>query len=375
MLYLFIIIFVIYVLLFILLRSGWENIPEYFSIEDPASLKVSVIIVARNEEDNIVNLLNGLENQSYSKAFFEVVIVDDCSEDRTIDKIEYYFSESELKLNVLKLENEPPHKQNKKGGIEYAMTKAEGELIILTDADCTLQKDWISTIVSFYNQYNPKMIIGPVGYFSDNSFLSYFQALDFLAMQGVSASSAGLNKPLLCNGANIAYEKKLFDELNVYKKDDIASGDDMFMLHKAYSSYPDKVKYLKAESAIVKTYPCKTWKALFQQRLRWAGKVKYFDTKESVLILLFLLIINIMILALAFLGVFESSYIKYFLIAISIKALTDIFFLWPVAKFFRQSHMLSLFLAVQFVHFIYMAVVGVLSNILPYSWKGRKIKK
>jgi cellulose synthase/poly-beta-1,6-N-acetylglucosamine synthase-like glycosyltransferase len=219
------------------------------------------------------------------------------------------------------------------------------------------------------------MIIGPVGYFSDNSFLSYFQALDFLAMQGVSASSAGLNKPLLCNGANIAYEKKLFDELNVYKKDDIASGDDMFMLHKAYSSYPDKVKYLKAESAIVKTYPCKTWKSLFQQRLRWAGKVKYFDTKESVLILLFLLIINIMILALAFLGVFESSYIKYFLIAISIKALTDIFFLWPVAKFFRQSHMLSLFLAVQFVHFIYMAVVGVLSNILPYSWKGRKIKK
>jgi cellulose synthase/poly-beta-1,6-N-acetylglucosamine synthase-like glycosyltransferase len=107
-------------------------------------------------------------------------------------------------------------------------------------------------------------------------------------MQGVSCCSAGLNKPLLCNGANIAYEKTLFNELNVYEKDDIASGDDMFMLHKAYSSYPDKVKYLKAKSAIVKTAPCKTWKALFQQRLRWAGKVKYFDSKESILVLFFL---------------------------------------------------------------------------------------
>jgi len=375
MLYLFIVIFVIYVLFFVLLRLGWENVPEYFSEETPGSLKVSVIIVARNEENNIINLLNGLENQSYSKSFFEVIIVDDCSEDRTIDKIESFGSGSELKLSVLKLKNEPTHKQNKKGGIEYAMRYAEGDLIILTDADCTLQKGWISSIVSFYHQYKPKMIIGPVGYFTDNSFLSYFQALDFLAMQGVSCCSAGLNKPLLCNGANIAYEKTLFNELNVYEKDDIASGDDMFMLHKAYSSYPDKVKYLKAKSAIVKTDPCKTWKALFQQRLRWAGKVKYFDSKESILVLFFLLVINVLVLVLAFFSLFETIYLKYFIIAVSTKMLTDIFFLWPVAKFFRQSHMLSLFLAVQFVHFIYMAVVGILSNILPYSWKGRKIKK
>ena len=90
MLYLFIVIFVIYVLLFVLLRTGWENVPKYFSEEIPNSLKVSVIIVARNEENNIINLLNGLENQSYSKSFFEVIIVDDCSEDRTIDKIESF---------------------------------------------------------------------------------------------------------------------------------------------------------------------------------------------------------------------------------------------------------------------------------------------
>ena len=361
--------------LFIVLRVGRGKVPEYISRNDQHSFNVSVIIVARNEENNIINILNDLENQSYSKSFFEVIIVDDCSEDKTIDKVESFRLLSGLKIVLHRLWKEPPYKQNKKGGIEYAMRYAEGEIVVLTDADCMLQKEWLKTIVSFYHDYKPKMIIGPVSYITSNAFLQYFQTLDFLAMQGVSCSTSGLNKPLLCNGANIAYEKALFNELNVYEKDDIASGDDMFMLQKVYSSYPDKVKYLKAETAIVKTYPCKSWGAFFQQRLRWAGKVKYFDSIESIFLLLFLLTINILILALALLSVYESAHIKYFFIAVSVKMLTDIFFLWPVAKFFRQSHMLSLVLVVQFVHFIYMAVVGILSNILPYSWKGRKVIK
>ena len=91
--------------------------------------------------------------------------------------------------------------------------------------------------------------------------------------------------------------------------------------------------------------------------------------------LTYLLIVNIMIIVFAALSICDIRYLKYFLVSISVKLLVDIVFLWPVAKFFRQRHMLSLVLVVQFVHFIYMAVVGVLSNILPYTWKGRKLKK
>ena len=376
MVYILIIVLVIYVILFMMLRLGWSNVPAYVDNgKIKHYVKVSVVVVARNEEDNIVALLEGLENQSYSNSFFEVLIVDDSSEDKTVDKIERFIVGSSLDLKLLRLEESLNDNKSKKAGISYAMKFAEGDIVVLTDADCVLQKEWLETIVSFYDEYKPKMIIAPVSYFPSKTFLNNFQVLDFLAMQGVSCSSSGLKRPLICNGANVVYERALFSELNVFEKDEVASGDDIFMLQKTYAKYPDSIRYLKSQASIVSTYSCKSWGELFQQRLRWAGKVRYFDSKESVLMLTYLLIVNIMIIVFALLSPFDIRYLIYFIASFSVKLLVDIVFLWPVAKFFRQSHMLSLVLVVQFVHFIYMAVVGILSNILPYKWKGRKLKK
>ena len=61
----------------------------------------------------------------------------------------------------------------------------------------------------------------------------------------------------MCNGANLAYEKKVFYEVGGFEGiDKIASGDDMLLMHKIQKIYPDKIGYLKSADVIVKTQPC-----------------------------------------------------------------------------------------------------------------------
>ena len=224
--------------------------------------KITVIVPARNEEKNIRNCMDSLLFQDYPRDLLEIMIVDDHSTDQTAEIISSY-TDRGIKLITLKDESHQPG--SKKKALTRGIQNAEGTLIITTDADCTFPVNWVSTIASFYETFNPVFIAAPVAFSKEHNALHIFQSLDFLSLQGITAASVFSRFHTMCNGANLAYEKKVFEEVNGFSGiDQVASGDDMLLMHKIYLQYPEKVMYCLSQDAIVETKPVENIKGFFE---------------------------------------------------------------------------------------------------------------
>ena len=195
---------------------GLYNLKErFYNLNKINNVKVSVLIAARNEEKNIEDLLQSLYNQTFPKELFEVIIVDDHSEDYTKIVIENFVKENkDINIKLLEANN-----TGKKYAISQALHKAENELIIVTDADCTLNYTWIENIVAFYQNKRCKMILAPVLLSPAETFFEKIQVLEHLSLMGSTAGSAAIGFPVMCNGANMAYEREAALEVEKERKD------------------------------------------------------------------------------------------------------------------------------------------------------------
>ena len=268
-----------------------------FAAKNSLTTKISVIVPVRNEEKNIKHLLDCISQQSYPKTLYQVIVVNDHSTDETwkiINNLRY----DQMNLTCLNLAdflNDITLKSYKKFAIETGIHAARGDLIITTDADCQPQADWLLTIGAFYQSTNAKFIASPVKIHANHSFLSIFQTLDFIALQGITGASVFKKIHSMCNGANLAYEKKAFYEVQGFRDiDDIPSGDDMLLMHKIYKKYPDRVLFLKNRNAVVATQTETSWRGFINQRIRWASKADKYDDKRIFWVLLLVYIFNLL---------------------------------------------------------------------------------
>ncbi len=196
-----------------------------------------------------------------------------------------------------------------------------------------------------------------------------------MALQGITGASVFKKIHAMCNGANLAYQKKVFFEVGGFEGiDQIASGDDMLLMHKIQSVYPERTLFLKSKDIIVKTQPAETLKEFINQRIRWASKADRYTDKKITMVLLLVYLFNAWIFIL---GIFSFFYLKMlylFLISIGIKAIVELFFLYPVAKFFGKEKLLWWFVPAQPFHIIYTLIAGWLGKFGSYRWKGRRVK-
>ena len=179
----------------------------------------------------------------------------------------------------------------------------------------------------------------------------------------------------MCNGANLAYEKKVFHEVGCFSGiDHIASGDDMLLMHKLYNQFPTQVQYCKAVDSIVHTNPVETVGEFFRQRIRWASKADQYDDKRIFWVLLLVYLLNVFFVVLFVAACFNSS--LWMLIAGSLffKIMVELIFLLPVASFFQKEKLLLWFPLAQPFHIVYTVVAGWLGKFGSYEWKGRKVK-
>ena len=381
--------FSLYALLILYYWRGWVTIPGFTVVNQKAKAKISVIIAARNEEENIATCLDSVCNQSYPKELFEILVVDDHSTDNTAAIIKSYTNKN-VKLISLK-DFIPVAKINsyKKKAIEIAIAQSTGELIITTDADCFAKENWLSTIAAFYEQYNPAFIASPVSINCGFRFIEMFQALDFAMLQGITGASVHKKIHSMCNGANLAYTKKAFEEVGGFAGiDTIASGDDMLLMHKIYKLHPDKVMFLKSQEVIVQTVPVNSIKEFFNQRIRWASKADKYNDKRIFAVLLLVYLVNVLLLALPFAAIFIKAtfnislfpftvvftILELWIFLLVIKTIAELIFLMPVSKFFGKRSMLWLFPLMQPFHILYTVIAGWLGKFGSYSWKERKVK-
>lgn len=380
-----VLLFVPYIILLMYYRLGWKSIPmaEPADVTHPVSM--SVVIAARNEEVNLPILLESLKKQTYSKDFFEVIVVDDHSTDTTASIVERYASGN---IRLIRLQDHAlPAGTNsyKKKAIETAIAAATGELIVTTDADCVVPASWLQTIASFYEKFHPSFIVMPVCYHNRNNFLEIFQSLDFMTLQGITGAAVSRGLHSMCNGANLAYTKNAFIRSGGFEGiDAIASGDDMLLMHKIYKQDPAGIRYLKSADVIVQTGAMHSWKEFINQRIRWASKADNYDDKRIFWVLLCVYLVNVMLLVLPVAATIKNSTIhiagfhgtlfETWLLLLLLKTLVELYFLLPVARFFKKVSLLTWFPFSQPVHIVYTIVAGWLGKFGNYEWKERKVK-
>ncbi len=265
------IIIIIYSLSIGLLIYGFTKVKNYNSIDLKPKTAFTIIVPFRNEAENLPQLLDSFSKMNYAMDLFEVILVDDASDFR-FQILDFRFKTT--LIDNIRFSNSP-----KKDAITTAIPLAKNDWIITTDADCIVPENWLLTLDNYIQTHEVEMLAGAVTYNCNDSFLQHFQQLDLASLQGATIGSFGIGKGFMCNGANLAYTKSLFEKLNGFEgNNSIASGDDVFLLQKAIAKFPEKVRYLKSKNTIVYTKPLTDWKSLFYQRVRWASKTSSYQS-------------------------------------------------------------------------------------------------
>jgi cellulose synthase/poly-beta-1,6-N-acetylglucosamine synthase-like glycosyltransferase len=358
-----------YTLLFRYYAKGWNRQVTIGNSTPGITAFTSVIIAARNEEQNIPALLLSLEAQDLPKNLFEIIIVDDHSSDNT----------RELIMNAgianIKLVCQDEGVSSKKKAIEKGISLSRGQIIITTDADCILPPHWLSAITNGFQNDETVFQAAPVKFSYRNNLLERFQAVDFMMLQGITASGIELDLHYMCNGANLGFLKSAFQKVHGYKGiDRIATGDDMLLMHKIKKQYPNGVRYFKNRQAIVTTTPMHSWKEFFMQRKRWASKTFVYDDWRIIGILAFVYFFNIWFFVILLTAFFSPAFIFYALVFLFIKAIVECSYLNPVAKFYNEEKLLKYLFIFQPIHVFYTVFTGAWSQVGKYEWKGRTTK-
>ena len=370
-------LFIPYATIMLLYRKWFLKLKPFLI---PASFQpqtsFSVIIPARNEETNIDACLLSVLNQKYPSALFEVIVVDDHSIDQTsaiIKQLQKQFSNLKLIKLADELEGEILNSYKKKA-IEKAIQLSSNDWIITTDADCLITEQWLSSYAAIIQEQKPVFVAAPVNFTDDHSIISTFQNIDFISLQGITAASVSAGFHTMCNGANLAYKKETFYEVNGFKGiDSIASGDDMLLMNKIKEKFPNKIAFLFSKDAIVSTHPMPDWKSFFNQRIRWASKADQFKDKNVFAVLVLVYFLNVFLLVMPLLAIFKPLLFALWLALLMLKTIIELSFAIPVGKFFDKNFAWWMFY-LQPLHIIYIVISGWLGKFGNYHWKGRNVK-
>lgn len=387
------------------------------------SSSISIIIAARNEEQHILKCLESIALQDYPKDLFELIIVNDQSEDTTGKIIDQFIESSPIDAKQLYTSG----KGGKKEALRIGILASCGDKIITTDADCDVPPCWISEMDQCFQSTGAVFITGPVMMRPTYGFFNKFQCLEFNSLIASTAGSIGQSMPVMSNAANMGFSRDAYNEISTTKnyrppqqpilakknshstedsthqkytnrtKEDqamdimsqsIASGDDVFlMLAMKHHFGKSKIAFVNTPAAIVYTSTQLTLLDFIRQRLRWVSKSSgYRDwqvifTAVSIFSLNLTLLLTTIVVILQVISILpDLSVPKYFLPAITgtlylLKTLVDTLLLSPYLKKFGQYKLLWYLPVMELIVVLYTVVIGIAGNITSFSWKGRVINR
>ncbi|TDO21610.1 glycosyltransferase family 2 protein [Pedobacter duraquae] len=351
---------------------GWHRLVPFKYTNTQSQIPVSVIVAARNEAERISATIEDLLAQDYDSSLLEIIFIDDHSTDNTGAIINSY---ADRGVKLITLNEQKALNSYKKKAIQTAIGQAKGKLIITTDADCSMGRNWLKTIVAYYQAGDYKMISSPVAYTGERTLFERGQSLEFLYLIGLGASTIGNQNPSTCNGANLTYERDAFYEVGGFKGiDDLASGDDELLLHKMAARYPGKIGFLKNRDAIVYTQAKPTLRDFIQQRKRWASKSTRYKNKSIIVLGALIWLFNVSIVLNLIMGIFNPVLLGTAGLQLIVKLAVEFIFLIGVTRFAKRSELLWLVPLLSIVHIIYIIFIAIAGNSGKYSWKGRMVK-
>lgn len=361
----------VYVLIVLYLRKGWSKLP-YFTSQSQPSKKVSILVAARNEEENIGRTIECILQQDYPQDLLELIVVDDHSTDRTAEIVRSYAGQG---IKLLQLTVGDKLNSYKKYAITKAIDAASGEIIVSTDADCRMGPKWVKTVMQYFEEHDSYLVSSPVIYSEEKSFFEELQTLEFLYLIGLGAAGIGNGNPTTCNGANLAYRRDVFFEMGGFKGiDNLASGDDELFLHKVAEKYAHKIGFCKSRDAVVFTDAKPDLASFISQRKRWASKSTKYKDKKVVALGVAIWLFNLALIgSLVTFFVLLSQLNWLLLTSFVLKIVVELCFMIPVLRFAQRTELLKYLPFLSVIHTFYLVYIGVAGNTGKYNWKGRKV--
>lgn len=323
---------------------------------------VSVVIAARDEENNLAACLDSVLSQSYEPDRFEVIAINDHSTDGT-ESICQQFA-TRFKNFTYANAREDSNLRGKTNALDQGIGKARGEIILITDADCTAPPTWVEWTAKRYS--NSVGIVGGMTLQKATKWFEGMQSLDWAFLLGLAASAVSLRKPLSTIGNNLSFRKSAYDDVGGFRKIPFSVTED-FMLFQAIVK-TKKWNYLSPVDprVLVISQPCSTWRDLIRQKHRWGtGGLDMNLSGMSIMAIGFGL--NALLLLTLVLGSFLTVVLSCLL-----KMIGDYSFLYFVLKKQKRLDLLKYFYWFEGYFILYVLI-------LPFVvffggrvvWKGR----
>lgn len=337
---------------------------------------VSVVIAARNEEDNIGRILQDLMQQTYPREKYEVIVANDSSLDNT-GKIVDEFCSRYPNIKHVYVDKIPEGISPKKYVMDCAIQHAMNEIILTTDADCRVSSQWIESMVSYFEP-NVGFVIGfsQLGKsYERRSVLEKLQAFDFMQLMGATAGTTNLGYPLAASGQNLGYLRKAYNRVGGFKK--VAhriSGDDVLLLQLIRKLTNLKIRFAASPAAFAVSEPQPDLRSFIHQRLRWASNGSY-QIKLNIPFFVYLLLVflnNLVSLIGLIAAVFYQFYPNFVFVCLLIKAISEFTLALRAAQLFGRFDLLKFFPLWFFLQMPYIVAMGLLGSFGNFTWKGRR---
>lgn len=364
-----------YVIQFLFSYLAYKKLPKNFKVSDHQTIGFSIVVAMRNEASNVKKLLASLTALDYPKNLFEIILVDDFSDDQTTTIVEQLIEEYkglDINLHSLKEAGLTHNRAFKKTAIQIGVSYAKYEWVVTTDADCLHKPSYLKTLAGFIHRYKPRFISAPVNLGPNKSLFQKMQALEFKGLVGLGAAYLQRDKPFLCNGANQAFQRNVFQKLNGFKGfEHMESGDDIWFMHKVQERYPFELYFAMHPNLIVESTPCNNLNDFINQRKRWTSKNSSYKHWSQLITLsvdyLFYcaLLINILI------GVFMGQFLTLALVMALSKFLVEGNFFAAINRDIKTKAWPLIFLITFPLQIVYVVSIYPLSQITRFKWKNR----
>ena len=370
MMYFILIVLGSYYLVMVYLYMGFRKLKSTPS-EGKSEHGFSIIVPFRNEKDNLAGLIDSINRLWYPENQMEIIFVDDESTDGSAELIHKLLkgrspSNQYKVLNAVRRSGSP-----KKDAILTAIEESSFEWILTTDADCHVPVRWLELLSTHISAFDPEMVCGPVFYRHETLIESY-QFHEGLSLQLVAMGGIGWGRPLLCNGANLAYKKSTFYEVNGFKGNDhIASGDDIFMLEKIQSTHPNGVHFIKDPEYTVTTKPESSWRSIINQRVRWASKTSRQRSSGNKILGAYILLIQLLLVFGPLYAIVQPVFLQFWLALLIGKISIDLWLIRTVGDQLKNQVDPGRFL-LDGLRFPVITIIVFFKSLKgKYRWKGR----
>lgn len=362
----YILIFTFAILYFTLIFSFFIGIVFLENSKNTKINNISVIVAARNEEKHLPNLLESLVSQNYPKENYEIIIIDDRSEDESASIVKKYRSKNS-NFTLLQVKNESKYLLGKKGALDKGIRTAKYDILAFTDADCVPTKKWLTQINSHFTE-NTDVVAGYSFIHYKNRFFKYLKNLERSSIFAVVAGSFGWNWGVTITAGNMAYRKELFDKVGGFGDiGKIRSGDDDLMIQKI-GKFARRMKFMFHPDSMINTGRDSTTSSQINQETRRGSKWSYYPVLIKIMTL-FIFIYYLIFIGSFYGFLFANLSSILFIVIFFLKIIPEFLLLTLFLVRIKRLKLMWLFPIAELIYIPYFVFFGLKGTFGKYKWK------